>query len=227
MTPIRVLLVDDQPLIRTGFRYILEAEDDIVVVGEAADGWAALYEARALQPDIVLMDIRMPHVDGVDATRSITEELPGCRVIILTTFDLDAHVVHALRAGAVGFLVKDGPADSLVHAVRTVAAGEAILAPRVTHRLLSRFAQLEDDDAQRFRPASPPGLSALTTRETDVLRAVARGLTNAEIARELTVSETTVKTHISSIFDKYRLRSRAQAVILAYDTGLVQPVPRT
>ncbi|MFE5144092.1 response regulator [Streptomyces fagopyri] len=219
MTPIRVLLVDDQPMIRTGFRLILEAEPDISVVGEASDGVGAVESTEALRPDVVLMDIRMPRRDGVEATRLIARAGSPSRVLILTTFDLDAHVVDALRAGASGFLVKDGPADSLVGAIRTVAAGEAVLSPRVTHRLLDRFARL----AAPAAPEVPSRLDALTGRELDVLRALTRGLSNAEIARELGVGETTVKTHVAHILEKYELRDRVQAVILAYDCGLVVP----
>ncbi|MET9560156.1 MULTISPECIES: response regulator [Streptomyces] len=219
MQAIRVLLVDDQPMIRTGFRLILEAEPDITVVGEAADGVAAVESTRSLSPDIVLMDIRMPTMDGVEATRRIAETGSASRVVILTTFDLDAHVVDALRAGASAFLVKDGPADSLVGAIRTVAAGDAVLSPRVTHRLLDRFAHLGAPDS----PDVPSRLGALTGRELDVLRALTRGLSNAEIALELGVGETTVKTHIAHILEKYGLRDRVQAVILAYDCGLVVP----
>ncbi|MBK3640741.1 response regulator [Streptomyces sp. NPDC001260] len=221
MKVIRVLLVDDQPMIRTGFRLILEAEPDITVVGEASDGTEAVELTGALCPDVVLMDIRMPRTDGVEATRRIVETGSASRIVILTTFDLDAHVVDALRAGASGFLVKDGPADSLVGAIRTVAGGDAVLSPRVTHRLLGRFAHL---GAPAEAPV-PARLDALTGRELDVLRALSRGLSNAEIALELGVGETTVKTHIAHILEKYGLRDRVQAVILAYDSGLV--VPRT
>jgi DNA-binding NarL/FixJ family response regulator len=223
MRPISVLLADDQPMIRTGFRFILEAEPDIVVVGEAADGQEALDETRRLSPDVVLMDIRMPRMDGVEATRLIGEEGSPSRVIILTTFDLDAHVVDALRAGASSFLVKDGPADSLIEAIRTVAAGDAVLAPRVTRRLLDRFAGMPSDTA----PTVPPSLDKLTSREVDVLRALARGLSNAEISVDLGIGETTVKSHIAHILGKFHLRDRVQAVILAYDSGLVTPAGRT
>ncbi|MER8008187.1 MULTISPECIES: response regulator transcription factor [unclassified Streptomyces] len=219
MNVIRVLLVDDQPMIRTGFRLILEAEPDITVVGEAADGTEAVELTGTLCPDVVLMDIRMPRTDGVEATRRIVETGSASRIVILTTFDLDAHVVDALRAGASGFLVKDGPADSLVGAIRTVADGEAVLSPRVTHRLLDRFAHL---GAPAEAPV-PARLDALTGRELDVLRSLSRGLSNAEIALELGVGETTVKTHIAHILEKYGLRDRVQAVILAYDSGLVVP----
>jgi DNA-binding NarL/FixJ family response regulator len=206
-------------MIRTGFRLILEAEPDMIVVGEAGDGQAGVDSTRALQPEVVLMDIRMPRLDGVDATRLIVESGSASRVIILTTFDLDEHVHDALRAGASGFLVKDGPADSLVDAIRTVARGDAVISPRVTRRLLDRFSRLAD----HAPPAVPPTLDALTARELDVLRALSRGLSNAEVARELHVSEATVKTHVAHILDKYQLRDRVQAVILAYDTGLVRP----
>ncbi|MFF3689607.1 response regulator [Streptomyces sp. NPDC002187] len=223
MAAIRVLLVDDQPMIRTGFRLILEAEPDITVVGEAGDGEHGVDDTRALQPDVVLMDIRMPRMDGVEATRRIVESGSASRVIILTTFDLDEHVHDALRAGASGFLVKDGPADSLVGAIRTVAEGDAVISPRVTRRLLDRFARLTEQT-----PAPVPrSLDALTARELDVLRALTRGLSNAEIAGELHVSEATVKTHVAHILDKYALRDRVQAVILAYDTGLARPATGT
>ncbi|MFD1934707.1 response regulator [Nonomuraea mangrovi] len=219
MTAIRVLLVDDQPMIRTGFRLILEAEPDITVVGEAGDGQSGVDDTRALQPDVVLMDVRMPRMDGVEATRRIVESGSASRVIILTTFDLDEHVHDALRAGASGFLVKDGPADSLVAAIRTVAEGDAVISPRVTRRLLERFARL----AEQPPAPAPRGLDALTARELDVLRALTRGLSNVEIAQELHVSEATVKTHVANILGKYQLRDRVQAVILAYDTGLARP----
>ncbi|WP_395575056.1 response regulator [Streptomyces sp. BK79] len=219
MRPIRVLLADDQPMIRTGFRLILEAEGDIEVVAEASDGQEAVTETERLSPDVVLMDIRMPNMDGVEATELIVRNNPSSRVIILTTFDLDAHVVDALRSGASGFLVKDGPADSLVEAIRMVATGDAVLAPRVTRRLLDRFAGMPSQTT----PSPPPRLDALTARELDVLRTLARGLSNAEIGRELGIGETTVKTHVAHILEKYHLRDRVQAVVLAYDCGLVAP----
>ncbi|WP_454320582.1 response regulator [Streptomyces phaeoluteigriseus] len=219
MRPIRVLLADDQPMIRTGFRLILEAEGDIEVVAEASDGREAVTETERLSPDVVLMDIRMPNMDGVEATELIVRNNPSSRVIILTTFDLDAHVVDALRSGASGFLVKDGPADSLVEAIRMVATGDAVLAPRVTRRLLDRFAGMPSQDPS----APPPRLDALTARELDVLRTLARGLSNAEIGSELGIGETTVKTHVAHILEKFHLRDRVQAVVLAYDCGLVTP----
>jgi DNA-binding NarL/FixJ family response regulator len=219
--PIRVLLVDDQPLLRTGFRMILEAEPDIAVVGECGDGQVAVESARALQPDVVLMDIRMPRMDGVQATRAITgaARQSAPRVLVLTTFDLDEYVVEALRAGASGFLLKDVPAEDLVDAIRTVAGGDAVMAPSVTRRLLDMF-------ASRFPPAdspTPARLSRLTDREREVLTLVARGLSNAEIAAELVVSETTVKTHVGNLLTKLGVRDRVQAAVYAYESGLVQP----
>jgi DNA-binding NarL/FixJ family response regulator len=217
--PVRVLLVDDQPLLRTGFRMVLGGETDLDVVGEAGDGAEAVDLARRLLPDVVLMDIRMPRMDGVAATRAIVAARLPVRVLILTTFDLDEYVVGALRAGASGFLAKDVPAEDLITAIRTVAAGEAVVAPRILKRLLDRFAQsLPDLDA-----APPRDLRSLTDREREVLVQVARGLSNAEIARELQVSETTVKTHVGHVLTKLGLRDRVQAVVLAYESGLVRP----
>ncbi|BCJ77274.1 DNA-binding response regulator [Catellatospora sp. IY07-71] len=219
MKPIRVLLADDQPLLRSGFRMVLGAEPDLDIVGEAADGVEAVDLARRLLPDVVLMDVRMPRRDGVAATRDITAAKLPVRVLILTTFDLDDYVVGALRAGASGFLAKDVPADELVAAIRTVAAGEAVVAPRILRRLLDRFAGLLPDPEATV----PHSLSTLTEREREVLVHVARGLSNAEIARALTVSETTVKTHVGHVLTKLGLRDRVQAVVLAYETGLVRP----
>ncbi|MFC5909873.1 response regulator [Streptacidiphilus monticola] len=218
---IRVLLVDDQPLLRTGFRMILEAESDIAVVGEAGDGQQALEQVRALQPDVVLMDIRMPRMDGVEATRRIAG--PGrdgpAKVLVLTTFDLDEYVVEALRAGASGFLLKDVPAEELVQAIRVIADGAAMLAPSVTRRLLDMYAtRLPSGDE-----APPPSLSTLTDREMEVLKLVAKGLSNAEVAAELFVSETTVKTHVGHVLTKLGLRDRVQAAVFAYESGLVRP----
>jgi DNA-binding NarL/FixJ family response regulator len=217
--PVRVLLADDQPLLRTGFRMVLGGEPDIDVVAEAADGAEAVELARRLLPDVVLMDIRMPRLDGVAATRAITQARLPVRVLILTTFDLDEYVVGALRAGASGFLAKDVPAEDLVAAIHTVAAGEAVVAPRILRRLLDRFADhLPDPDA-----APPRELDGLTQREREVLMLVAKGLSNAEIATSLGVSETTVKTHVGNLLTKLGLRDRVQAVVLAYESGLVRP----
>ena len=216
---VRILLVDDQPLLRTGFRMVLGGEPDLDVVGEAGDGVDGVDLARRLLPDVVLMDIRMPRMDGVAATRAIVAARLPVRVLILTTFDLDEYVIGALRAGASGFLAKDVPAEDLVAAIRTVAAGDAVVAPRILRRLLDRFAAALPDPH-----AAPPGvLSALTDREREVLVQVARGLSNAEVARELRVSETTVKTHVGHVLTKLGLRDRVQAVVLAYETGLVRP----
>jgi DNA-binding NarL/FixJ family response regulator len=216
MTPvtIKVLIADDQALVRTGFRKILESEPDLQVVGEAADGGAAVEASLALRPDVVLMDIRMPRVDGLEATRRLAGKT---RVLILTTFDLDEYVYAALRAGASGFLLKDAPADQLVTAIRVVAAGEALLAPSITRRLIQEFARRPPSNA---RPAE---LEALSPRELEVLRLVAQGLSNAEIAGQLYVGDATVKTHISRILQKLTLRDRVQAVVLAYESGLLQP----
>ncbi|RSN40986.1 MULTISPECIES: response regulator [Actinomadura] len=223
MSAVRVLLVDDQPLLRTGFRLILEAEPDIAVVGEAGDGAAAVELTRSLLPDVVLMDIRMPGVDGIEATRRIIRDGAAShdpRVLILTTFDLDEYVIEAVRAGASGFLLKDSPPEDLVQAIRIVAAGDAIVAPSVTRRLLDKFATRLP--AARDS-APPPGLDTLTEREREVLAHVARGQSNAEIAAELVVSETTVKTHVGNVLAKLGLRDRVQAVVYAYETGMSRP----
>ena len=216
MTAISVVLVDDQELVRTGFRMILNSEDDIEVVGEAADGESALVVVAEQSPDIVLMDVRMPGMDGIEATRLIGAMADPPRVVILTTFDIDDYVYEALRAGAGGFLLKDTPADDLVSAVRVVAAGEALLAPSVTRRLIAEF-------AGRPAPTPAPSLDILTEREAEVLVEVARGRSNAEIADALFVSETTVKTHVSHILTKLDVRDRVQAVVVAYESGLVHP----
>jgi DNA-binding NarL/FixJ family response regulator len=217
---IRVLLADDQSLVRAGFRMILNAEPDIEVVGEAGGGLSAVTNADALTPDVILMDVRMPDLDGIQATRRIVRDEESPRVLVLTTFDLDEYVYEALRAGASGFLLKDAPEEQLLAAIRVVAAGGSLFAPSVTRRLIQRFA---DDRA----PAAPEtaALAELTERERDVLKLIARGLSNAEIAAELVVSEHTTKTHVSSILRKLGLRDRVQAVVLAYQTGLVRPGP--
>lgn len=215
---IRVLVVDDQALVRSGFRMILDAEADIEVVGEAADGRDAVERHRSLRPDVIVMDVRMPQLDGVEATRRINEQ-PGdrARVLIVTTFDLDDYVHRALSAGASGFLLKDAPPEQLVDAVRVIAEGEALLAPSVTRRLIEQFANggrlLRADDA----------LEHLTEREQEVLGHLARGRSNAEIAATLTVSETTVKTHVGHVLSKLDLRDRVQAVVWAYEHGVVRP----
>jgi DNA-binding NarL/FixJ family response regulator len=211
---IKVLIADDQALVRTGFRKILESEPDLEVVGEAEDGGEAVEAGLLLRPDVVLMDIRMPRLDGLEATRRLAGKT---RVLVLTTFDLSEYVYEALRAGASGFLLKDAPAEQLVTAIRVVAEGNALLAPSITRRLIEEFARRPPATA---RPAE---LEALSPRELEVLRLVARGLSNAEIASELYVGDATVKTHVSRILQKLSLRDRVQAVVLAYESGLLQP----
>ena len=214
----RVLIADDQALVRAGFSMILDAEDDIEVVGEASDGKEAVREVQRLRPDVVLMDIRMPEQDGIEATRQLAAAgEDGPRILMLTTFDLDEYVYEALRAGAAGFLLKDAGRDELIHAVRVVAAGEALLAPSITRRLIEDYA---GRPLARDRPVK---LADLTPRELEVLRLIARGLSNADIARTLVVGDATVKTHITRIFAKLGLHDRAQAVVVAYESGLVQP----
>jgi DNA-binding NarL/FixJ family response regulator len=216
---VRVLIADDQELVRTGFRMILDAEPDIEVVGEATNGREAVTIARELAPDIVLMDIRMPELDGIEATRQVTAHGGGAptRVLMLTTFDLDEYVYDALRAGASGFLLKDVPANQLAAGVRMVAAGDALLAPTITRRLIEEFA------AAAPAAQAPPGMNELTPRESEVFLLVARGMSNAEIAAELVIGETTVKTHVTRLLMKLGLRDRVQAVVLAYEAGVVSP----
>ncbi|WP_062130857.1 response regulator [Demequina aestuarii] len=219
---LRVLLVDDQALVRMGFSLVLAGEDDLDVVGEAGDGTTAVAQVRALRPDVVLMDVRMPSMNGIEATRLIVAEHPETRVLVLTTFDLDEYAFGALRAGASGFLLKDARPAELVEAIRSVASGDAVMTPRVTRRMLEMFAdRLPKADA----PASTGDtrLDALSPRETEVLRAVATGHSNAEIAAELFVAEATVKTHVGRILAKLGVRDRVQAVIVAYEAGLVEP----
>ncbi|MGO8957977.1 MAG: response regulator [Streptosporangiaceae bacterium] len=216
--PIRVLVVDDQELVRAGFSVILTAADGISVVAEAGDGEAAVAQAAAHQPDVVLMDIRMPGMDGLEATKMITRASPAPKVVILTTFDLDDYVYAALRAGASGFLLKDSPRGDLIAAVRIAASGDALLAPSVTRRLIEAFARRPPE----MSPA-PSRLASVSAREREVLMHLARGRSNAEIASALYVTEATVKTHVGSLLSKLGLRDRVQAVILAYETGLVTP----
>jgi DNA-binding NarL/FixJ family response regulator len=215
---IRVLIVDDQALVRAGFRMILEAQPDLEVVGEAGDGSAAIDAVRTLRPDVVLMDVRMPGVDGIEATRRLTEAgVPG-KIVILTTYDLDEYVFDALAAGASGFLLKHVPPEELVRGVRVAASGEALLAPSITKRLIEEFAK------QRAPVrASGTDLKTLTDREREVLTLLGRGLSNPEIARDLKVGEATVKTHVAHVLDKLELRDRVQAVIFAYEIGLIKP----
>ena len=214
---IRVVIADDQALVRAGFRSLLDAQPDVSVVGEAADGEAAVRLAIEQVPDVVLMDVRMPGIDGVAATRTITESGSDAKVLVMTTFDLDEHVLGALRAGASGFLLKDTPPEDLVSAIRSVAAGDAVVSPKVTKRLLSRFV------AQTPSTSDASVLDALTGREREVLVHLATGLSNAEIAATLHLSEATIKTHIGRILTKLGVRDRVQAVVLAYETGLVRP----
>jgi DNA-binding NarL/FixJ family response regulator len=215
---VRVLIADDQALVRGGFRMILEAKEDMEVVGEAGDGAEAVELVERLEPDVVLMDVRMPDMDGIEATRRIAATGSSARIVILTTYDVDEYVFAALRAGASGFLLKDVRPPELTEAIRVVARGDALLAPGVTRRLLDRFAGVLPDDSAR-----PADLEELTEREVEVLRFVALALSNAEIASRLVLTEATVKTHVSSVLRKLGLRDRVQAVVFAYDVGLVRP----
>ncbi len=213
---LRVLVADDQQLVRAGFCRLIESEDDLEVVAEASDGDEAIDAAVRHHPDVVLMDIRMPRVDGIRATARIIATMPDTRVLILTTYDLDEYVFQALRAGASGFLLKDAPPQHLIDAIRLVAAGDALLAPSVTRRLVAEF-------TQRPNPGDTPALGTLTARERETLELLASGLSNAEIARRLYVGEATVKTHVTNILAKTACRDRVQAVVFAYETGLVRP----
>jgi DNA-binding NarL/FixJ family response regulator len=214
-----VLIVDDQALVRAGFRMILEAEEDIEVVGEASDGAAAVAEAQRLRPEVVLMDVRMPEVDGIEATRQLLGQGgPTTKVVMLTTFDMDEYVYEALKAGASGFLLKDVPPEQLVAGIRAVASGDALLAPSVTRRVIEEFVRRPPSSVRTL----PSRLTGLTARELEVLKLIARGLSNAEIATQLFVSETTVKTHVAHVLMKLGLRDRVQAVVLAYESGLVE-----
>jgi DNA-binding NarL/FixJ family response regulator len=212
---IRVLVVDDQSMVRAGFRLLLANETDIEVVAEAANGLEAVSQAARFHPDVVLMDIRMPQLDGLEATRRILAAERAARILILTTFDLDDYVYQALKAGASGFVLKDDPPEQLLAAVRTVAGGDALLSPTITRRVIQQFTRLR-------RQTPPPAVDALTVREMDVFRLITRGLSNAEIAEQLYISDTTVKTHVTRLLQKLELRDRAQAIVLAFQTGLFE-----
>jgi DNA-binding NarL/FixJ family response regulator len=220
---IRILLVDDDPLLRLGFRLVLESQPDLSVVGEAADGAAAVRRTAELDPDVVVMDVRMPGMDGIEATREIVREHGRSRVLILTTFDIDEYAFPGLRAGASGFLLKNVPPDDLLSAIRAVASGDAVVAPSVTRRLLDAMADRLPDAGGSPASGADGRLGKLTERELEVLMKVANGLSNAEIAEDLTLSEGTVKTHVGRILNKLGLRDRVQAVVLAYQIGLVRP----
>jgi DNA-binding NarL/FixJ family response regulator len=215
---IGVLVVDDQSMVRAGFRMLLGGEADIDVVAEASNGREAVDKAARFKPNVVLMDIRMPELDGLQATREILAANPGARILILTTFDLDEYIYEALRAGASGFVLKDDPPEQLIAAIRTVAAGDALLSPSITRSVISQFARLP-------QPAPPKELEELTSRELEVFRLIARGLSNAEIGERLFISDTTVKTHVTHVFQKLNLRDRVQAVVLAYQAGVVDAEP--
>lgn len=215
---IRIVLVDDQEMVRVGFRMILEAEDDFSIVGEASNGGAAIEVAKRAKPDIILMDVRMPEVDGIEACAAIRDRQPSTMVMMLTTFDLDDYVRAALRAGASGFMLKDAPAEELVDAIRIVARGDALLAPSVTRALIDEIARQPSTSAESF-----PGIEQLTERELDVIRLMARGESNREIASDLFLGEATIKTHVGRILSKLGARDRVQAVVVAYESGLVVP----
>lgn len=217
MSP-RVLIVDDQALVRAGFRMILEAEADMEVVGEAADGRQAVLVANKVQPDVVLMDVRMPEMDGIEATRQLLDGGSDAKVVMLTTFDIDEYVYEALRAGASGFLLKDVPPEQLVDGVRAIASGDTLLAPSVTRRLIEEYVRRPPRTARRL----PASFEELTAREREVLQLMAHGLSNAEIASEFVISNTTVKTHVARVLAKLQLRDRVQAVVFAYESGLMQ-----
>jgi DNA-binding NarL/FixJ family response regulator len=224
---ISILLADDQPLLRLGFRLVLDAQDDMHVVGEAGDGAAALSLVQAKDPDVVLMDVRMPRMDGIEATRRIVSSASRTRVLILTTFDLDEYAYAGLRAGASGFLLKDVPPSDLLSGIRAVASGDAVVAPTITRRLLDNFLPyLPDPDGGAPGNALPPEVSELTTREREILTEVAAGLSNAEIAERLVLAEATVKTHVGRMLGKLGLRDRVQVVVYAYEHGLVRPQSR-
>ncbi|MBI5103785.1 MAG: response regulator transcription factor [Solirubrobacterales bacterium] len=212
---IRVLVADDQSMVRAGFRMLLAGQEDIEVVAEAGTGLEAVHQAARFRPTVVLMDIRMPELDGIEATRRILERTPQTRVLILTTFDLDEYIYNALQAGASGFVLKDDPPEQLLAAVRTVAAGDALLSPAVTRRVIEQFAAPP-------RPAPPPAYEELTAREREIFRLLAEGMSNAEIAERLVIGDTTVKTHVTHVLQKLGLRDRVQAVVLAHRTGLVE-----
>ena len=218
--PVSVVLADDQALMRMGFRMVLEAEEDITVVGEASDGTSALAQAKALHPDVILMDVRMPGMNGIEATERIAQECPGTRVLILTTFDLDEYAFAGLRAGASGFLLKDTRPTELAEAIRTVASGEAVVSPRITQRMLEMFASSLPNSGHPVQ-ASDPRIDSLTPREKEILVLMSQGMSNAEIADRLVVSATTVKTHVGNVLAKLDVRDRVQAVVVAYETGLM------
>ncbi|WP_268918852.1 response regulator [Actinomyces trachealis] len=218
--PVSVVLADDQALMRMGFRMVLDAEEGIEVVGEASDGSSAVSQARALRPDVILMDVRMPGMNGIEATQAITQQCPGTKILILTTFDLDEYAFAGLRAGASGFLLKDTRPADLADAIRTVASGEAVVSPRITRRMLEMFASRLPDSNAAARTEGPR-LASLTPREREILILMAQGLSNAEIAAKLVVSATTVKTHVGNVLAKFNVRDRVQAVVVAYESGLM------